>query len=103
MRGLRQDGRMTVFAVQYRYDDRTERRDEVRPEHRAFLADRLADGSLLASGPYAGDGAPGALLIVSAGSAAEVDQLLDADPFVREGIVADRAVREWTPVFGPWA
>ncbi len=94
---------MTVYAVQYRYDDRTERRDEVRPEHRAYLAEALAAGTLLASGPYADDDAPGALLVVRAGSTAEVEALLSADPFVREGLVADREVREWTQVFGPWA
>ena len=93
---------MTVFAVQYRYDDRTERRDEVRPEHRAYLADQLAAGTLLASGPFADDGAPGALLVLSAGSPDEVAAVLDADPFVREGLVADREIREWTQVFGPW-
>ena len=93
---------MTVFAVQYTYDDRTQRRDEVRPEHRAYLSGLLDAGSLLASGPWA-DGAPGALLLLSADSAAEVEHLLDADPFVREGLVAGRTLREWTPVFGPWA
>jgi uncharacterized protein len=93
---------MTVYAVHYTYDDRTSRRDEVRPEHRAYLAGRLDAGSLLASGPWA-DGAPGALLLVSAGSADEVARLLDADPFHREGLVIGRTIREWTPVFGPWA
>jgi len=59
---------MTVYAVLYTYDDRTTRRDEVRPEHREFLSG-----------------------------------LLDGDPFHREGLVIGRTVREWTPVFGPWA
>ena len=93
---------MTVFAVQYTYDDRPERRDEVRPEHRGYLGRLHRDGTLLASGPFAGDGAAGALLVLAAGSAQEVDSLLDADPFVREGLVTARVVREWTQVFGPW-
>jgi uncharacterized protein len=93
---------MTVYAVQYAYTDDTARRDEVRPEHRAYLASLLDEGTLLASGPWT-DGAAGALLLVSAGSAAEVERLLDADPFTREGVVADRTVREWNPVFGPWS
>jgi len=93
---------MTVFAVHYTYDDRTDRRDEVRPEHRAYLGRLESEGTLLASGPYADEGVPGALLVMSAGSADEVDALLDTDPFVREGLVSARVVREWTQVFGPW-
>jgi uncharacterized protein len=93
--------RMTVFAVQYTYDDRTARRDEVRPEHRAYLGRLHDEGTLLASGPWS-DGDPGALLLVRAGSAGEVERLLDADPFAREGLVRARTLREWTPVFGPW-
>jgi uncharacterized protein len=94
--------RMTVFAVQYAYDDRTALRDEVRPEHRRYLAGLLDAGSLLASGPWS-DGDPGALLLMRADSAAEVERLLDDDPFTRAGLVATRTLREWTPVFGPWA
>jgi len=93
---------MTVFAVQYTYDDRAQRRDEVRPAHRAYLARLLDLGSLLASGPFGDDGPAGALLVVSAESGDEVADLLDADPFVREGLVAHRVVRAWTQVFGPW-
>jgi len=93
---------MSVFAVHYTYDDRTDRRDEVRPEHRAYLGRLLAEGAMLASGPYADDGAPGALLVFSAESAEEVDRLLEDDPFVRAGLVSERVVREWTQVFGPW-
>ena len=94
---------MTLFAVQYLYDDQTRRRDKVRPEHRVFLSTLFDQGSLLASGPLPDDDAPGALLIMSAASAAEVGTLLDADPFHREGLIKGRVVREWTPVFGPWA
>ena len=37
------------------------------------------------------------------GDLADAERLLDADPFAREGLVAERDVREWTPVFGPWS
>jgi uncharacterized protein YciI len=40
---------------------------------------------------------------MSAASAAEVGTLLDADPFNREGLIKAKVVRQWTPVFGPWA
>jgi len=94
---------MTTFAVQYTYDDRAARLDEVRPEHRAFLAGLYAAGSLLASGPLADDGgAPGALLIVAAASDLQAAELLDADPFARDGLIAARVIRAWVQVYGPW-
>ncbi|HQY33262.1 YciI family protein [Actinotalea sp.] len=93
---------MTTFAVEYRYDDRADERDEVRPAHRAFLGGLLADGTLLASGPYT-DGAAGALLLVVAPDATAAVALLDTDPFWTAGLVADRTVRGWEPVLRVWA
>lgn len=100
---------MSVFAVQYTYDQRTDERDRVRPAHRAFLADLLERGTLLASGPWVGptdgvDAEPdGALLLVRADDAAAAARVLDDDPFAVAGLVAERRVRAWDPVFGPWA
>lgn len=94
---------MTTFAVQYTYDDRADRRDEIRPDHRAFLAGLYGRGALLASGPLADDGGvPGALLIVVADSDERAADLLDDDPFARNGLIAARVIRAWTPVYGPW-
>lgn len=93
---------MTVFAVQYHYDARTEVRDAVRPEHRAWLAARADEGVLLGSGPYT-DGAPGALLVLRADDEASLRAVLAADPFAREGLVARTDVRAWDVVLGPWA
>ena len=94
---------MTTFAVQYTYDNRDDRLNEVRPAHRAFLAGLYDSGSLLASGPLADDGgAPGALLIVAADSDQRVADLLDDDPFARDGLIAARVIRAWTQVYGPW-
>lgn len=93
---------MTTFAVEYRYDDRTKTRDEVRPAHRAFLAELHDTGVLVASGPYTDDRAPGALLLVRADDAAGAVTVLDADPFWEAGLVAARSVRSWDPVFRSW-
>lgn len=95
--------RMPTYAVEYEYDDRSAERDRVRPEHRAFLRGLHDDGALLASGPWTGpDATPGALLLVRAASADEALGTLDADPFVRAGLVTGRSAREWDPVIGPW-
>lgn len=102
---------MSAFAVLYTYDDRTQERDRVRPDHRAFLAELYAAGTLLASGPFTGptvgpegEGEPdGALLLVRADDAAAAAALLDRDPFATQGLITHRAVRPWDAVFGPWS
>lgn len=92
---------MTVYAVRYTYSDDSERLPVVRPVHRAWLAERLAAGELLASGPYA-DGT-GALLIFRAASRGDLDALVAQDPYQAGGVLAQVEVREWQQVFGPWA
>lgn len=91
---------MTTFAVTYAYDDRSALRDEVRPQHRAFLAGLQSAGVLLASGPVSGNGASGALLIMTGRDADAVLAMLDADPFWTAGTVAERAAVEWNVVIG---
>lgn len=115
---------MTTYCVQYVYDDRTARRDEVRPAHRDHLRGLLETGRLLASGPYQGStvllrgglaepavadapgGAPepsGALLLLRCEDLGELGAVLDADPFWQHGLIAERSVRAWDPVIGPWS
>ena len=94
---------MTTYAVTYVYDSRSAERDKHRPAHRGFLAGLHAAGVLLASGPVSDGEMHGALLIVEADSAEKVAAILDTDPFAVNGLVADRAITEWTVVFGPWA
>jgi len=93
---------MSIFAVRYTYDERTEVRDAVRPEHRAWLAAQAQAGVLLGSGPFA-DGAPGALLVLRAADEDALGAVLAQDPFAREGLVAQTDVRGWDLILGPWA
>lgn len=93
---------MTIYAVEYTYDERAAVRDAVRPEHRAFLRTVAEAGALLGSGPWL-EGAPGALLVFRAPSRDELDALLAADPFAREGLIARTQVRAWDLVLGPWS
>lgn len=94
---------MTVFAVRYTYDDRSDVRDVVRPEHRAWLAGLAEQGVLLGSGPFADEAEPGALLVLRAEDEPTLRVLLAEDPFAREGLVAATEVRTWQVVLGPWA
>lgn len=91
---------MAVFAVQYTYTNDTDHVNAIRPIHREWLQDLLEKGDLLASGPMVDY--PAALLIFRADSLDAVNQLLDQDPFDISGVITEREVREWNPVFGPF-
>lgn len=92
---------MPTYVVTYHYTATTEHLAEVRPIHREWLAERLADGSLLASGPMVDT--PTALLIWKADSLKEIAELLDHDPFDIAGCIGERVIQEWNPIFGPWS
>ena len=92
---------MAIFAVTYTYQASDETLAEIRPTHREFLKDLLDAGTLLASGPLVGSS--GALLVLRAESVEQVAEALDADPFDIAGVIAERAIVQWNPVFGPWS
>ena len=89
---------MALFAVTYEYTDNPSGRDLHRPEHVAFLAGQHETGCLLVSGPT--DGGSGALLVLAGDTAHDVEALLDADPFRREGLISRRTISAWKPFFG---
>jgi uncharacterized protein YciI len=92
---------MAVFAVTYLYSADPDDLNFIRPSHRAWLSERLDDGSLLASGPMVDN--PTALLIWRADSLEALAKLLDQDPFDIAGYIGERTITEWNPVFGPWS
>lgn len=91
---------MAVFAVQYVYTDDVEQVNAIRPIHREWLQHLLEQGDLLASGPMVDY--PAALLIFKSESHEAMSRLLDQDPFEIAGVIVEREVREWNPVFGPF-
>ncbi|MEN9748967.1 MAG: hypothetical protein RL149_45 [Actinomycetota bacterium] len=92
---------MATFAVTYLYSAEPDDLNLIRPSHRAWLAERLAEGSLLASGPMVNN--PTALLIWRAESVEALAKILDEDPFDIAGYIGERTITEWNPVFGPWS
>lgn len=90
---------MAYFATTYQYIDDAGKVSAVRPEHREYLADLTEQGHLAVSGPYV-SGPAGAMLVFVADSEARARELIDGDPFVRDGLVAELGVQEWTPVSG---
>ncbi len=91
---------MSVFAVQYQYSPDTELVSAIRPQHRVWLQEQLDAGRLLASGPMVDY--PGSLLIWRADSLEQINALLNEDPFDIAGLIDEREIREWQPVFGPF-
>lgn len=88
---------MAYYAVEYTFTaDR--RHLQVRPTHREYLADLAERGSIALCGPLVSD--TGGLLIFRAGSEAEVRELVDDDPYMREGVLDGVRVEEWDPVIG---
>lgn len=87
---------MSIYTVEYTYTDDDAGRDQYRPEHREYLGS--LEGLLL-SGPYR-DLPAGALLVFRADDEQAVVALLDQDPFHRQGLIAERTIREYEPVLG---
>lgn len=85
--------------MQYFFSDDTEVIDQIRPTHRQWLAELLERGVLLASGPFVDF--PGALLIFKSDSIEELSHLLDQDPYEIAGLLTERTITQWNPVFGP--
>lgn len=91
---------MPTYAVTYHYNATPEQLSEIRPIHREWLAEKLSEGLLLASGPMVD--VPTALLIWQVDSVQKLSQILDNDPFDIAGFIGERVIEEWNPVFGPW-
>lgn len=89
---------MKAFLVQTRYVP--DRYQEVRPRHREYLRKLAEDGVCLVAGPFA-DGSGGVMLF-QAEDAEALQKILDADPYHLEGALAERTVREFSPVLGSW-
>lgn len=87
---------MAIFAAWVTYTNHEERL-RVRPAHREYLAQLLADGKLVASGPFEDE--TGALLIYQADDEADVRQLMDADPNNAAGAFGGVVIKEWRRVF----
>lgn len=92
---------MSTFVVTYTYaDDSDERRARHRPDHVAFLQSLHSAGTLYMSGPVVED-PPRAVLVVEAADRTRIEELMNADPFFANGLIARRDIVEWKVVFDP--
>jgi uncharacterized protein YciI len=84
------------FAAIIEYSQDKAKVQAIRPEHRQYLTSLRDRGQLAASGPFTDDS--GALIIYEAASRAEAEQLLQGDPFAKNGIFMQYQLRPWNPV-----
>ena len=87
---------MAIVAVLYQYTDDTATRDAVRPTHRNFLQ---SQPNLRLSGPTDTGGA----IVLFEGDVAEIEALMDRDPFKEAGVIASRTITAWSVNSGSWA
>jgi uncharacterized protein len=80
-------------------DDYLERRTAHRAEHLALARAAHHRGELTHAGAFANP-ADGAALVFHADDDSVVRRFVDADPYVREGLVKSWRIREWTIVIG---
>jgi uncharacterized protein YciI len=92
---------MSFYAVTYNYVDAPDQIAAIRPIHREWLQTQLDAGSLKASGPMVD--VAGALLIFEVEDLESLASLLDNDPFDIAGVIQERVIQQWNPVFGPWS
>jgi uncharacterized protein len=84
-----------MFAVLLAFSDDPARLEH-RPAHRERLAGLVADGRVLAAGPWSDES--GALLVFLVDSREELDALMAADDYYRAPGVTVAGVHEWNPV-----
>lgn len=68
-----------------------ERLKAAHPAHRAYLRTFLDNGQLRAAGPFSDDA--GALWVLDADSAEEVERVVKGDPFVEAGVITGWVIR----------
>ena len=82
-------------ALKYRYP--LERMLQTVDRHRAYLRELLAQGKLIASGPFVPR--EGGALLLRVDDDAEIQPLLDEDPFQIERLV-ETTIFRWAPNIG---
>lgn len=88
-----------MYTVTYTHPDEVGWKEHVRA-HTDYLLELLRAGSLVASGPNPDADVRSAMLILRAANRRALDEIIAADPFDRQDLIADMTVREWDPIFG---
>ena len=89
---------MVWFTVETTYADDRDKLAAARPRHREYLHDLVERRLVAAAGPWADDSAGFAIYQVA--DRAELDRLLEVDPYTTDGVAAGRTIHEWKVVLG---
>ncbi len=90
---------MPYFALTYEVvPDMAERRTPYRPEHLRLARESHARGELVMAGALGEPG--GALLLFRAADKKPIEAFVEADPYLKAGLVTRWTIRPWTVVIG---
>jgi len=81
-------------------DDYLDRRPPLREEHLGLAKEAHERGELLLAGAFV-EPADRALLVWASEDEDVVRRFAEADPYVRNGLVASWSIRQWNVVIGP--
>lgn len=90
---------MNTYIVRMDHPDGSEWNEFVF-EHVVYLKELISQGKVLASGPLKGTPLRAGFIIFRAENLAQVRAMVDADPFSREGLIAELDIQQWDPLFG---
>ncbi len=88
---------MALFILTYGYNE-TDQRAARRDDHVAYLKKLVADGALVAAGPY--EDKTGGVILLRAEDKAAAEALVADDPYTRLDVTKDRWLREWQVTVG---
>lgn len=91
---------MQFYTLTYHLvDDYITRRAQYRDEHLHLATDAFKQGELLLGGAYS-DPADQALLVWRVADQAVIEDFVNKDPYVKNGLVTKWDIRSWTVVIG---
>ena len=92
---------MPFFIVRFEHPDEAGWQQQL-GAHIAWLRERVADGSVRASGPLVDAPDRAAMLVMSAANQIALEAIIATDPFAVHGLIENMTVTQWDPIFGAW-
>jgi len=86
-----------LFATYIEYTPDTAKIAATRPAHREYLKGLFETNRLAISGPFTDDKA--GLLVYNAETVEDVEAMLNADPFAKQGVFVKWDIRRWKVIF----
>ncbi len=88
------------FLLFYDYvENIVERRTPYREAHLALIGEYVERGELVLGGAFANP-ADGAAIVFKVENQAKIEEFVEKDPYVINGLVTEWRIREWTVVVG---